>query len=460
MSQPINKTFKITVPITKCYLRKADDGTEKYVVEGMASNANLDLTGERMAETAITAMAKSLETHKVYLNNEHRPDWDSDYGEVTKLWETQNHELMMEAELDPDHYRTQTLVKALEKGKQLGLSIEGYVQDWSMEFSDELKRMVKTYKDILLNKISTTGTPAVADTWLTNIAKSVDWKEPPMPKPEVEKTDVVDDAKQAAEDAKDAAEEKAEEVAEAVEDAKENAEEQSESPEPESTEKSTESNEESAQDEPTPVDETAAAQEESDATADEPADDPAPAQADDDTSEVTKAAILGSYAEADVTVAAIADLTYNLRWSIWDAIASDMSKEEKIAFVESALTEYHKIIASLATALIESGIDNAEDTAKAFTGDSPEVLSKSLTEKDSKVDELTKSLSAKDEELATVRKSLEESDNELEKLKARKSLVFDKFAGAAEEIKKSEDEAKAQEEANKLFANFVITGAK
>jgi hypothetical protein len=47
MPGTINQMFRITVPITKCYLRKFTDGAEKYGVEGMASNADLDLTGGR-----------------------------------------------------------------------------------------------------------------------------------------------------------------------------------------------------------------------------------------------------------------------------------------------------------------------------------------------------------------------------------------------------------------------------
>ncbi len=167
-----NQKFRITVPITGYTLRKNADGTEKYVITGMASNTDLDLTGEQMAESAIQSMAKSLETHSVVFKSEHHDDWDAEFGEVTALYATENHELMMEAELDPDHYRTKTLVKALERGKQLGLSIGGLVVDSAYEWMSDVGRKVKTYKDILLEEISVTGSPAVASTWLDNINKS------------------------------------------------------------------------------------------------------------------------------------------------------------------------------------------------------------------------------------------------------------------------------------------------
>ncbi len=145
MSDTPNQNFKIVAAITGYTLRKSADGTEKYVLSGMASNANIDLTGERMADTALAAMAKSLEANAVTINNEHGGAWDDDFGEVTKLWVTDNHELMMEAELDPDHYRTKTLIKALDKGKKLGLSIGGVVKEAAMEFFADLGRKVMTY---------------------------------------------------------------------------------------------------------------------------------------------------------------------------------------------------------------------------------------------------------------------------------------------------------------------------
>ena len=87
-------------------------------------------------------LAVAGQTGAVTINNEHSSDWDADFGEVTKLWSTDNAELMMEAELDPDHYRTKTLIKALNKGKKLGLSIGGSVKDAALEFVEELGRKV------------------------------------------------------------------------------------------------------------------------------------------------------------------------------------------------------------------------------------------------------------------------------------------------------------------------------
>src|SRR5680860_1628798 len=170
MSDNTNQNFKIVAAITGYQLRKSADGTEKYVLSGMASNTNIDLTGERMADSALSAMVKSLESTAVTINNEHGNSWDDDFGEVTKLWVTDSHELMMEAELDPDHYRTKTLIKALDKGKKLGLSIGGVFKEAALEFLADLGRKVMTYKDIALFHVAITGTPAVADTWVTPVS--------------------------------------------------------------------------------------------------------------------------------------------------------------------------------------------------------------------------------------------------------------------------------------------------
>ena len=80
MSDTPNQNFKIVAAITGYTLRKSADGTEKYVLSGMASNANIYLTGERMADTALAAMAKSLEANAVTINNEHGNDWDDDFA--------------------------------------------------------------------------------------------------------------------------------------------------------------------------------------------------------------------------------------------------------------------------------------------------------------------------------------------------------------------------------------------
>lgn len=550
MPQTTNHKFKITVPITRCYLRKSADGVEKYVVEGMASNTDLDLTGERMADTAIASMAKSLGSHPVLFKNEHGDEWDAEFGEVTALYATDAHQLMMEAELDPDHCRTKTLVKALEKGKELGLSIGGMVVESGYEWLSDLGRKVKTYKDILLEEISVTGSPAVPGTWLTNITKSVkDWKDeaadesitkaadwkvgaardlpiteddswdgqeakdsvfawagwPDSPDPSKAKqaflaydasidtekgayklpfarfdgelktstaginaaasrlpqTDLpqeIADAARAVLDAYQAKQKSVDATGEepSMKKSQDAPEEEVLAPdqptiaptqpdevttEQDVTDEGTDAPETGAQaPEESPVDGETAGQEDEEAKTDgSDATPSAPDQADPDTSEVAKAAVLGTYAEADLTESAVSTLAWNVQYAIWSAMADErQTPDERLAFIDAALTEFHQLVMAVATALASSGTtDGVARALETLQVNSPEAIEKTLTAKDATNEELTKSLALKDEEIQTLTKSIEESKtqsqnltDELEKYKARKAFVFGKFGEA------------------------------
>jgi hypothetical protein len=62
MPDNTNHQFKLTANITGYTLRKSEDGTETYVLTGLASDTNSDLTGDLMAETALNARVKSRVT--------------------------------------------------------------------------------------------------------------------------------------------------------------------------------------------------------------------------------------------------------------------------------------------------------------------------------------------------------------------------------------------------------------
>lgn len=429
MHNTVNKTFSIQATITKCYTVQKDDGTERYVIEGLASGTEIDLTNEQMAESAIDSMVACVKTHKIELNNEHRPEWDSVYGEITDIWKTETADMMVRAELKPWHYRTITLVKSLEEGAQIALSIEGKVVEAALEWSDELKRMIKVYKDILLEKISTTGTPAYAKSWLTNINKSVtDWKETPMPKPlalPVKKTDVITEA-----DDEQPTIAASEDTVETPESAT--------PPSPDTTAQDTpsEGTEEGVETQ-APADEPVApaapAQEATAEPSPEEAAKSTPEPATGDTSTVAKAAVLGEWAEADVVWDAVDSLSRNLKWFVWGTmLEGEKTTEEKQAAIAAALAEFSALITTVSSAMLANGID--EETVKsveATKSQTPEALAKSLSERDAKVEELAKAIEAKAAEVAAVTKTLGEMTTELENV--QKSL-------------KAETEAKQQAE--------------
>jgi len=184
---PNSATFKFFVPFTGAYVEK---GTNKMIVEGLASTTEVDLTGERMAESAIKSMAAS--NLPLSFRSEHKSEWDSELGAVTSLTATADHQLLMRAELDADHPNAHFLFGKLQKGSQLGLSIGGQVNDWAWEHDATIGKAVRTYKDIALQEVSVTSHPAVASTFLSAINKSLNMKESSMDKPtSVEKADQV-----------------------------------------------------------------------------------------------------------------------------------------------------------------------------------------------------------------------------------------------------------------------------
>ncbi|MDP9469072.1 MAG: HK97 family phage prohead protease [Chloroflexota bacterium] len=443
MSNTVTNTFKITVPITGYTLRKSADGTEKYVITGMASNTHLDLTGERMADTAIDAMVKSLEVKRITLNNEHGSDWDDDFGEVTKLWATDGHELMMEAELDPDHYRTKTLIKALDKGKKLGLSIGGAVKEAAMEWFADLGRRIMTYKNIDLFHVAITGTPAVAETWVTPITKSLkDWKDTTMIKeqPTLAKSDTAPAAP--APDAVPAA--NPEPTPESAGTATPNA---SDQPQAEDAPAASEAAAgDTTQD--APVETPAAGQEDEAVPADEPAaTTSAPDQAEDDTSEIAKSKVFGDWAEVGMATSAISDLSWTLSDYVWMTLVDEeKSAQDKTASIDAALSDFHTLIMKVVSALVADGAtEELQRAAQAFKEQSPAAVSKSLADRDTQLATLTKSLETKTaevanvtQELAVVQKSLIDlqataaaSTKELETIKARKTVAFNEGARQA-----------------------------
>ena len=177
--------FKFTLPILKTRVEVVKDefgkDVEKKYVEGVASSTDLDLQGDRMDPSAIRTMADSLKHHVIRLNAEHDTSWQSELGDISKLDVSENNELLIEAELN-DMSKSHDLWYALtELNKKLGLSIGGYVKEYEMvkeEFKNEDTgeidyRWVRHYKDIELDHIAVTSSPANPKTWVGAIAKSV-----------------------------------------------------------------------------------------------------------------------------------------------------------------------------------------------------------------------------------------------------------------------------------------------
>lgn len=177
--------FKFTLPILKTRIAVVKDESgndiEKKYVEGVASSTDLDLHGDRMDPSAIKTMADSLKFHIIRLNAEHDTSWQSELGDISKLDVSEDSRLLIEAELN-DMSKSKDLWYAItELNKKLGLSIGGYVKEYEMvkeEFKNEESgemetKWVRHYKNIELDHIAVTSSPANPKTWVGAIAKSI-----------------------------------------------------------------------------------------------------------------------------------------------------------------------------------------------------------------------------------------------------------------------------------------------
>jgi len=172
--------FKISLPIIKTRSRivRTEDGTEKEerYVAGVASSTDIDLQGDRMTEQCLRTMADSLKTHIINLNAEHDTSWRSEIGDLEKLKVNGQKQLVCEAKLN-DMSPARDLWYALtEQHKKLGLSIGGYVKEYEMakEGEGDSAKWVRIFKEIELDHIAVTSSPANPKTWVQAITKSLD----------------------------------------------------------------------------------------------------------------------------------------------------------------------------------------------------------------------------------------------------------------------------------------------
>lgn len=168
--------FKFTLPIMKTRVKivKDEDGNdvEERYISGVASDTDQDLTGDIMDISAIKTMADSLQKHIIEVNAEHDTSWRSELGEVVQLSVSKDNGLLFEGRLN-DMSPAEDLWKALTKHqKQLGVSIGGYVKEYELAKNTN-GELVRVFKDIELDHIAITSSPANPRTWVNAISKSL-----------------------------------------------------------------------------------------------------------------------------------------------------------------------------------------------------------------------------------------------------------------------------------------------
>lgn len=181
--------FKITCSIAKAY-EKRDGGVTRQYIGGLASGTQIDLEGERMAESAISAFQKAIKEGMtlpdgqwslIPLRSGHRHEWDDVLGYIVGAEVDKEHNLWIEAELDQENPVAMSLYKKLtrdpEAGKpvKLGLSVGGTVLKAGYEWNDETSDFTKTYYNVELREVSVVSQPAYPTSYLTALQKSVNW---------------------------------------------------------------------------------------------------------------------------------------------------------------------------------------------------------------------------------------------------------------------------------------------
>jgi len=173
--------FKINLPILKTRIRVIQDekGTEveERFVTGVASSTDIDKHGDKMTSGCLKIMADSLKQHILYLNAEHDTSWQSELGDLEKLEVNDKNQLVMEAKLNKMSKSKDLWYALTELKKKLGLSIGGYVKEYEMvkdEEDEDNPRWRRVFKDIELDHIAVTSSPANPKTWVDVITKSLD----------------------------------------------------------------------------------------------------------------------------------------------------------------------------------------------------------------------------------------------------------------------------------------------
>lgn len=178
-SMPETNQFKVQINFTKAY----KDAEGNAYIEGIASGPEVDLTGERMAPSALDSMIASFKRALIELRDEHRTGWNDDIGEIVELSLTDDYHLFYKAKLDLNLSGAQDLwYRMTVNGKRYGVSIGGSVIKAGREYVADLGRDVYTYFEVALHEISVVRQAAYQYSFANAVTKSLPITEEPMEK--------------------------------------------------------------------------------------------------------------------------------------------------------------------------------------------------------------------------------------------------------------------------------------
>lgn len=163
--------FKIQVPITKS--TKSKDG-KTLSVEGIASSPAIDAEEERFSPQAIAKMCETVNSGGIPIRAEHQNKFYTEVGKWKSADLDVGNFMYVKGDIDLEMSLGRDIETLLKRGANIALSVGGRVVSAGYEYSKELGKNVRVYKEIVLDEISVVLNPANYDAKLS-LAKSIDW---------------------------------------------------------------------------------------------------------------------------------------------------------------------------------------------------------------------------------------------------------------------------------------------
>jgi HK97 family phage prohead protease len=151
--------FNICMPLSK------SSGEE---LMGIASTLSVDRDDEKMSENALFDMVKEIKEKGVNLFENHEHGWQNTLGVIKEATLADN-KVGIRISLDDQQTNPKVamLLRKLERGIKLGLSVGGTVTKLKWEYSKALGKKIKVIDGVKLYEISVVGIPSNADSFLS-----------------------------------------------------------------------------------------------------------------------------------------------------------------------------------------------------------------------------------------------------------------------------------------------------
>ena len=156
-------------------------------LEGYASSSSVDWHGTEMSVRALSNMESQFKSGVPYVPSHRDDEWDQVFGRTVDAQivsgevqldgdiQAPNNGLLLNVRvaLDAEDSRTKKLVRSLNMGNTVGMSIGGWFTDMEVitNDDDEVERMIIHAVD--LDHLATTRRPSNPDTWITEMHRSV-----------------------------------------------------------------------------------------------------------------------------------------------------------------------------------------------------------------------------------------------------------------------------------------------